>query len=93
MAFTTGSCKLLPWEISQEFIAEKDHKALSWLNRMKDTNARLTRWALQIQPYRFELKYGTGNENANAGGLSRAHHLVEEMTKDPSKNRVLLLSS
>ena len=42
----------------QMFTVETDHKPLSWLNRMKDTNARLTRWALQIQPYRFKLETG-----------------------------------
>ena len=37
----------------QMFTVERDNKPLSWLNRMKYTNARLTCWALQIQPYQF----------------------------------------
>ena len=40
----------------QEFAIETDHEPLSWLDRMKSTNARLTRWSLQIQPYRFEIR-------------------------------------
>ena len=56
----------------QEFAIETDHKPLSWLDRMKSTNARLTRWSLQIQPYRFEMRYRKGTDNGNADGLSRS---------------------
>lgn len=37
----------------QMFTVGTDCKPLSWLNYMKDTNARLTCWALQIQPYQL----------------------------------------
>ena len=68
----------------QKFTVETDHKSLSWLNQMKDTNARLTRWALQIQPYKFELKYQKGSENANTDGLSRISHDEEGLPKESS---------
>ena len=49
---------------------ETDHQPLSWLHRMKNSNARLTRWALAIQPCQFEVKHHRDQENGNTDGLS-----------------------
>lgn len=38
-----------------EFVLETDHRALQWMNRMRETNARITRWYLSLQPYRFKI--------------------------------------
>ena len=38
---------------------------------MKNTNQRLTRWALAVQPYGMELRHRQGSLNKNADGLSR----------------------
>lgn len=43
--------------IGKEFTLETDHRALQWLQRMKNSNARITRWALSLQPFKFEIKY------------------------------------
>ena len=32
-----------------------DHRSLRYLNRMRDENGRLARWALSLQPYIFEV--------------------------------------
>ena len=55
----------------QKFSIETDHQPLSWLGRMKNNNQRLTRWALSIQPYRFEIRHRSGSSNGNVDGLSR----------------------
>ncbi len=39
--------------LGREFILETDHKDLQWLQRIKDTNSRITRWYLAMQPFRF----------------------------------------
>ena len=46
------------------------------------SNARLTRWALAIQPHQFEDKHRRGQENGNADGLSRGALAIDcrEMT-------------
>ena len=71
----------------QEFTIETDHLPLSWLDKMKNKNARLTRWSLQIQPYKFVVKHRKGKEYGNVDSLSRAsvndikipgYHLEEE---------------
>jgi hypothetical protein len=68
----------------QAFTIETDHQPLSWLQRMKDSNARLTRWSLLIQPYRFDIKYRKGGDNKNADGLSRSGLMTKEMTVEAS---------
>ena len=72
-------CLALVWALKmfhiylygQEFVVETDHQPLSWLDRMKNSNPRLTRWSLQVQPYRLTLKHRSGAQNGNADGLSR----------------------
>ena len=43
---------------------------------MKNANARLTCWALAVQPYQFDIVHRRGTLNGNADGLSRAGHLL-----------------
>lgn len=57
--------------LGREFVLETDHKALQWMNRMKDSNARITRWYLSVQPYRFSIQHVPGRDNATADFLSR----------------------
>lgn len=73
-------CLALKWALDslkyyllgRDFVVETDHKALKWLHRMKDTNSRLTRWFLSIQPFRFTVKHRPGIENKAADFLSRS---------------------
>ena len=58
--------------LGRQFTIQTDHRALEWLDRLKDNNARLTRWSLALQPYQFIVKYRAGSANNNADGLSRA---------------------
>ena len=37
---------------------------------MKDTNQRLTRWAIAMQQYQYELGHQPGVQHGNADGLS-----------------------
>ena len=55
----------------QNFLIETDHQPLTWLHRMKNANARLTRWSLAIQPYSFRVTHRRGLNNGNADSLSR----------------------
>ena len=55
--------------LGRHFIIQTDHRALA---RVKDKNARLTRWSLALQPYDFNVVYRKGTANGNADGLSRA---------------------
>jgi hypothetical protein len=55
-----------------EFVLETDHQPLAYLNKAKIANARLMRWALILQPYRFRIQAIKGSTNLGADYLSRA---------------------
>ncbi|XP_068073009.1 uncharacterized protein [Danio rerio] len=64
--------------LGREFILETDHKALQWLQEMKDTNSRITRWYLAMQPFRFIIRHVPGKENLTADYLSRCASDIPE---------------
>lgn len=55
----------------REFLLETDHQPLVYLNRSKVANARLMRWALALQMYKFRIVSIKGSENVAADFLSR----------------------
>ncbi len=57
--------------MGRKFKLETDHRALTWLGHMRDTNACITRWFLAIQPFDFEILYKSGSQNCTADYLSR----------------------
>ena len=57
--------------VGRHFTVETDHQALRFLQAMCNSNSRLTRWAMEIQQFSFDIHYRPGHENANADGLSR----------------------
>ena len=54
------------------FTVQTDHRALEWLDRLKENNSRLTRWSLALQAFDFDVVYRAGSANGNADALSRA---------------------
>lgn len=48
-----------------------DHRALTKLSAIKDSNPMLERWAIKLSRYPFEAKYRPGEEHLNADCLSR----------------------
>ena len=72
-------CLAIVWAIDKfyrylygiEFSLETDHKQLVYLNKSKTLNSRLMRWALRLQPYRFNVTAIKGKSNLIADYLSR----------------------
>ena len=72
-------CLTLIWAVQKfqrylygkQFIIETDNQPLLYLNKAKVSNARLMRWALLLQPYRFTIRAIKGSENVGADYLSR----------------------
>ena len=52
--------------LGKPFVIQTDHRSLVWLDRLKENNARLTRWSLALQPYQFTVQHRSGRANGNA---------------------------
>ncbi|XP_056277635.1 uncharacterized protein LOC130198493 [Pseudoliparis swirei] len=59
--------------LGRSFTLWSDHAPLQWLHRMKDTNARITRWYLALQPFNFKVIHRPGTQMVVADFLSRSH--------------------
>ena len=57
--------------LGRPFQIQTDHRSLVWLDRLKESNTRLARWSLALQPYQFTVTYRPGSANNNADALSR----------------------
>ena len=57
--------------LGRHFTLVTDHAPLAWLHRMKDNNARITRWYLALQPYAFRVVHRAGKLHQNADFFSR----------------------
>ena len=77
LALVWGIQKFESYLYGREFLLETDHQPLLYLNRAKVANARLMRWALALQPYRFRIIAIKGSENIGADFLSR--HIVSDV--------------
>ena len=57
--------------MGRKFRLQTDHRALTKLKTMNNTNNRLMRWSMALQAYDFEVEYKPGREHLNADALSR----------------------
>ncbi|XP_060073585.1 uncharacterized protein LOC132553365 [Ylistrum balloti] len=71
LAVVWGISKFQKYLYGRQFVLETDHQPLLYLNKSKGTNARLMRWALQLQPHRFRIQPIKGTDNVGADFLSR----------------------
>ena len=68
---------------SNRFKVFTDHKALQWLNNIKDPTGRLGRWVLRMQEFDFEIIHREGKKKQNADAILRFPY-VDEQTPFPS---------
>lgn len=71
LAVVWGTQKFEPYLFGKHFQLETDHQPLTCIARSKVANARILRWALALQPYRFTIIAIKGSENVGADYLSR----------------------
>eukprot|EP00794_Sanderia_malayensis_P011456 gene11456-12653_t len=71
LAVVAGIKRYRPYVYGSKFYVHTDHSSLSWLMKMKDPTGRLTRWALLLQQFDFDIIYRPGSSNCNADALSR----------------------
>ena len=71
LAIVWGIQKFKFYLLGKMFYLEVDHKPLIFLNKLKCDNSRLMRWALSLQPYKFQIVHISGVDNIGADLLSR----------------------
>ena len=71
LAVVWGTQKFEPYLYGKHFQLETDHQPLTCLAKSKVANARILRWALALQPYRFTIIAIKSSENVGADYLSR----------------------
>ena len=71
MAIKWSLDKLRYYLLGREFTLVTDHAPLKWMAGAKDTNARVTRWFLALQDFRFTVDHRPGREHTHADALSR----------------------
>ena len=62
--------KLKVYLLGREFVVQTDHAPLQFMERHAK-NARVARWGLALQPFRFSVRHRPGRCNQNADSLSR----------------------
>jgi hypothetical protein len=74
---------------SQPFQIVTDHITLSYLSKMRlSGNSRLARWALELQPYRYEVVYRKGANNQVADAIFRLENApIVPVEVQPSASR------
>lgn len=72
-----------PYIYGRKFILRTDHKALIWLSKLKEPNAKLYRWKLKLQDYDYSIEHVKGKDNLVADALSRIeiHHTDSDSLK------------
>ena len=55
----------------RHFEVQTDHRSLQYLHRLRDSNGRLSRWSLYLQPFDFSITHRSGHRNGKVDGLSR----------------------
>lgn len=71
LAIVVCCAKFRPFILGYPTTVMTDHRALTFLSTCFLNSGRLTRWALQLQPYDLKVEYIKGSENLAADTLSR----------------------
>ena len=77
-----------------KFKVYTDHKALQWLENIKNPTGRLGRWAMKLQANNFEIVHRSGNRNQNADFLSRLQYEgAETEDREVASSEVIVIST
>ena len=84
-------CLAIKWAIhhlryylwGRQFTLVTDHAPLKWMSTSKDQNARVTRWFLELQNYKFTVEHRPGKAIPHADALSRQYE--EAVTSPPGE--------
>ena len=69
--------KFRPYLEGYSFKVITDHMALKWLHNLKNPTGRLTRWALELLEFDYEVVYRKGSSNLVPDALSRSNEATK----------------
>lgn len=72
LAVLDSITRLRPYIEGVKFTVITDHHSLIWLSNLKDPRGRLSRWAVSLQQYDFEILHRKGKDHLVPDCLSRA---------------------
>ena len=73
----------------RKFTVMTDNRPLEWMNKMKAVNSRLTKWSLNLQHYRFSVKYRSGKMYGNVDALLRLNRENSMTTSLHERRKVM----
>ena len=71
--------------LEKPFTVQTDHRALEWLDKVRENDAKFSCWSLALQPFQFVVQHRPGKENQNAdscSGLRQNEFCREEGERD-----------
>ena len=71
LAIVWALTKFSRYLYGQDFVLQTDHKPLQYLKQSVHKNARLMRWSLALQEFRFRVEAISGTANSHADVMSR----------------------
>lgn len=74
--------KFRPYIEGARFTVVTDHASLLWMSNLKDPSSRVSRWALSLQAYDYELVHRKGKFMVVADALSRAICTIKSRPDD-----------
>ncbi|KAL1131186.1 hypothetical protein AAG570_012422 [Ranatra chinensis] len=66
-----------PYVWGRQFRIKTDHKPLVWIEGLRETSARITRWKERLAPYAFQITHTKGRDNVVADCLSRMVNAID----------------
>lgn len=67
--------------LGRSFRLITDHSPLTWMCQAKERNARVTRWFLTLQNFKFTVEHRAGKLQGNADALSRTYCLMADSVR------------
>jgi hypothetical protein len=77
--------------LGRKFLIKTDHKPLVWVEKLRETSARICRWKEILAAYNFDIVHTRGVDNVVADYLSRPVNAIEDLAeeREPSALRYL----
>ena len=69
--------------LGRKFLIKTDHKPLVWVEKLRETSARICRWKEILAAYNFDIIHTKGVDNVVADCLSRQINAIEEVSGEP----------